>query len=150
MAKGQPPNKPVPPQHEYDVNFVTGPVDTTATPIYQIKVFKSGDSTINIVAGTQFGITDWDATDGNPGEITLEAGKYYNVYAQIRSKPGTSAAWHSVGLTKDVRPKDEWAYIGLIYITAGVQATTFTNDITSDGIENGCSNFATRWVEVID
>lgn len=133
------PGKPVVSAPHYDVNLITGQVDTLAIPIYQIKVSASGVSTINVVADTAFGITDWDATVGN-GTVTVPSGATYTVYAQFRSsgKPSASANLTLVGVDTWQFPtgtKNEWV---LISDSVGAGDTIILAN-------NKCSNFATRW-----
>jgi hypothetical protein len=137
------PNNP-----HFDVNFVTG-VDPLAYPVYQIQVPKKGTTDIDLASGGGFLVSD-------PPKITLLAGETYEVWAQIRSKPGTSASiqlpeWPAYNFTAPKMITDPWKFIGVVTVpseTGLFDSITFINDITYDGKINGSSNFATRWVPI--
>ena len=128
--------KPIVSTPHYDVNFVTGLEDST----YQILVPEDDMAIIYVVSDTEFGVSDWDATDVS-GEITLPTGKTYDVWVQIRSKPVTSAFLKLNTVFVDtyaaVRGKADWEYFGEVGAGDRIDFRNY-----------GCSNFATRWFEV--
>lgn len=130
----------------YNINFVTGLTDPTC----QIRVLKSGTSPIHFQWGGSFAILDSDATDGTPGVVQLPV-KYYEIYDQIRGKPTTSAEWFYAYLRGTTKPI-WYAHFGPqaippynVRLYQGIWGGSIAGGFDTDYVNNGCSNFATKW-----